>query len=238
MESIINPTTNHVISFTEWQNNPDYNSLYVWYHITADSKPFYIGRGRASYAWDKTFGLIWEKYVADFLGGEYYIFIQKYNLDNEESEHLIDSGLQKYHSTLLNTGNFYRPINMIALERRNSVAQELKPLYNKYDDIKKFSSDEELISLCKTALYLQYELSNTQIETGLYGEMLNCFPSSGINMFFITPLLKSLIKLNKIDEANKELNLFLETKNAVNYLSSPSILGLQKRINAKLAKPV
>ncbi len=231
------PANKHATSLTEWKSNPHYNSLYVWCHINADGKPFYIGRGRASYAWDKTFGLVWEKYVSDYLGGEYYIVIEKYNLDDYESEYLIDSGLKNYSSTILNTNNIYRCVDLMAIDRRKFLKAELKPLYGNFNNIKKNGTNEELVILCKTALALQYKLSVLQVETGLYGEILNLFPTADINLFFIVPYISGLLKLNQFNEAKAELDLFLETKSAANYLSSSRILALQKRINKKNISP-
>ena len=223
------PTKENSISLEAWRKNPHFNNLHVWYHVTGDDRPFYVGRGRGAYAWERPLGFLWKKFVEDYLGGEYYVVISGTNLSDHDSSELIEYSLAQYHSTLLNRVNFYRPCNSGELDLRDHLNSELSPLYQSLKDL---TDRIDIIDLCRTANNLQRKLDNVQTETGLYGDVLSTFPTSAVNMYFVKPLVEALLDEGLKEEAALELEQFLQCKGAVNYEHSATIVKLKKQVAA------
>ena len=195
------------VSQSVWMSGPSRDELHVWLHVTDDGDPFFVGRGRGATAWTRNGGLAWEWFVREELGGSYHVVIPARGLDEQGSQALVDAVMSKHWDKLLNQYNAYRPSGR-DMDRRWELQAKVKPFY---DAVRDADSDERRVVLSSEALRLQYEATSIQAEEGRFGEVLRKMGADrATNVFFIKPLIESLMRLGRVDVARQELKKFKE----------------------------
>lgn len=216
--------TANAVRESEWLSGPHRSSLYVWLHIDDMGAPFYVGRGKGATAWERNGDPAWDYYVTHRLGGCYHVIIPAYDLDDQQSEVILEKYLGAYGPTLLNQSNHNRGMDFAAYARRRPLDQKLRPLYALLPNAEKI---EQRIMLAKQGIDLQYEINDIRLETGLFGEVLREMGADcSINMFFIKPLVEGLVESGRPAEALASLAEFLAK--APHHASTPTVQRLQK----------
>lgn len=216
--------TTNTVRESEWLSGPHRSSLYVWLHIDDTGAPFYVGRGRGKTAWERNGGPAWAHYVTHRLGGCYHVVIPAYDLDDQQSEAILEEYLSVYGPTLLNQSNYNRGMDLAAYARRRPLDQELRPLYALLPNTETI---EQRIMLARRGIELQYEINDIRLETGLFGEVLREMGADcSINMFFIKPLVEGLVESGRPEEARASLANFLGK--APHHAGAPTMQRLQK----------
>ena len=196
------------VSRSAWMAGPSRDELHVWLHVTDEGEPFFVGRGRGATAWERNGGLAWEWFVREELGGSYHVVIPASDLDERGSQILVDAVMSAHWDKLLNQYNIHRPAGGPDSDRRWEIIGQLKPYY---DQVKQTEDDELRAKLALEAQELQYEASTIRVEQGRFGEVLQKMNADrATNVYFIKPLIESLMRLGRVEEARQQMARFKE----------------------------
>ncbi|MBD9437345.1 hypothetical protein IB223_14675 [Pseudoxanthomonas sp. PXM03] len=196
------------VSRSAWMSGPSRDELHVWLHVTDDGEPFFVGRGRGATAWERNGGLAWEWFVREELGGSYHVVIPASDLNERGSQILVDAVMCSHWDKLLNQSNIHRPAGGPDSDRRWEALGNLKPCY---EAVKQAGNDELRARLALEAQELQYLAANFRMEQGRFGEVLHKMKADrATNMFFIKPLIESLMRLGRVEDARHQMARFKE----------------------------
>lgn len=101
------------------QDNPRGN--YVYAHLDANGKIFYIGKGVRRRAWSPDRHPLWSRYVEKHLGGVFRVQIIQDNLSPDEAERLEGDWIAQCSANLVNWFNMGRDTDFKALERFHAL---------------------------------------------------------------------------------------------------------------------
>ena len=205
------------VSRSAWMAGPHRDELHVWLHVSDGGEPFFVGRGRGATAWERNGGPAWEWFVREELGGSYHVVIPASDLDERGSQILVDAVMSTHWDKLLNQYNIHRPAGGSVSDRRCEAIGRIKPYY---ESVKQADNDELRARLASEAQELQYLASSFRMEQGRFGEVLHKMQADrATNMFFIKPLIESLMRLGRVEEARQQMARFKELA-PVEYRSS------------------
>ncbi|WP_454868460.1 hypothetical protein [Pseudomonas farris] len=201
--------------------SPDANQVsprgnYVYAHYDDKGTPFYIGKGNARRAWDKSRHQLWHRYVERHLKNKYTIRILADNLSPEQAESLEDEWIAQETDTLVNWINFGRKTDFDALNKYHALRNANRELIVSTRSLEK--SDPELaISRYYKVIANTEAYASLKLEHGLIGllrdEEQNEFGYSG-ELLALDRLTLCLTRLGRALEARTAAEEYFATYRA------------------------
>jgi hypothetical protein len=204
---------------------------YVYAHVTANGKYFYIGKGTGDRAWsaDSRHSL-WYRYVRTRLKGEFSVLILQDNLSSEESEGLESEWIAQCSDTLVNWFNMGRATDLEALDKHNRLRDANRSLIQKAKAIEKCNLEQaaamyvQAIESIRAYAFISYD-------KGLIGQLLEEeaaeFGTSG-EIEAIDRLSMCLIKIGKPEDAARHADSYFALYRRD--LHRPAVVRIAKRI--------
>jgi hypothetical protein len=191
------------------QENPRGN--YVYAHLDASGKIFYVGKGTGRRAWSAERHPLWHRYVRTRLTGQYQVQILQDNLTTEESERVEAAWIDQTSDQIVNWQNVGRKTDFQALDRYHALRDANRALIVQAKSVEKTDLEQAVvmylraIDAIKGYASISYEeglvaqlLREEADELGQYGELEA-----------LDRLTLCLVKLKRLDEAAKQVASYL-----------------------------
>jgi len=152
------------------QKNPRRN--YVYAHMDAGGKIFYVGNGAKERAWSTDRHPLWHRYVEGHLAGHYRVCILRDNLSREEAEDLEASWIAQCSPDLVNWVNMGRDLDYKRLELFHTLRNANRSLIQRAKAMEK-ADLEKAASEYVRAINAIGQYASITYEKGLIGQLLD-----------------------------------------------------------------
>ena len=188
------------------QENP--RRSYVYAHLDATGKIFYIGKGVGRRAWSPDRHPLWHRYVGKHLEGHFQVRILRDNLSEQEAEEVEAAWIAQCSADLVNWVNMGRVTNLQALAQFHKLRDANRDLILQAKIIEK-SNPEQAAIMYVQAIEAIKEYAFIDYEEGLVGQLLSEeddeFGKNG-EIEALDRLTMCLINLNRSAEAVQYTN--------------------------------
>lgn len=153
------------------QSNP--RGCYVYAHVDAKGAFFYIGKGKARRAWDRTARhALWHRYVEKHLNNAFSVVILADGLDDETAEGLENQWVAQEGERLVNWVNYGRQQDYAAIERFHALRNANRQKIAAAKALEK-AEPEKAVELLLEAIDTIAAYATMKLESGLVGTLLD-----------------------------------------------------------------
>ena len=217
------------------QENPCRN--YVYAHVDAEGRIFYIGKGVRRRAWSRERRhSLWFRYIEKHLGGNFQVRILQDNLSPEEAVEREADWMAKCGSDLVNWVNMGRDTDLQELERFHALRNANRVLIQQGKAMEK-SDLERAVAMYIHAIESIREYERICYEKGLIAQLLE-EEKAEVGRFgeveVIDRLTICLIKLGRAEDAARHAESYFAIYRGD--LQRAAFMRISKRIEKALAR--
>ena len=221
--------------------DPDADQLhprgyYVYAHVDAAGRKFYIGKGTQRRAWSEDRHPLWHRYVGNHLKGQYTVRILRDNLSSEESEELEADWIAQCSDTVVNWVNAGRATDFEALAKYHRLRDANRALIESAKAVER-TDLASAISVYRQVIDAIAEYATISYESGIVGQLLAEESAElGINgeLEALDRLTLCLARLGRAEEAARETEKYFAPYRRDLQLSGAARIA--KRVEKALAK--
>ena len=188
------------------QENP--RRYYVYAHVDAAGRIFYVGQGKGRRAWSKDRHPLWHRYVEKHLGGQLQVLVIQDNLSEEESQELEAHWIEQCEDCVVNWNGSKDDLQ--AIERYNSLRDANRNLILQAKSTEK-SGLEKAVEMYVRAIEAIKEYASISYRGGLVGQLLR-EEEEDLGKFgeieALDRLTLCLVKLKRQGDAAKHVNSY------------------------------
>ena len=210
------------------------NDYYVYFHRDGAGNIFYVGKGTGRRAWSANRHSVWQKYVAEHLGGKYSVEIFRDGLIESDADALEGQLIAQFGDQLVNWINPSRKFDYEVLETYHRLRDANKRWV---EDTKQIESSDPAgaVERYRTALTRMREYEAMSLEHGLISE-IGGGPDWG-DPNILNRLTRCLQKLKRYSEVMAETELyFADFPSARNMAIGKQIMARAEKACGKLQK--
>jgi hypothetical protein len=155
--------------------------FYVYAHVDTAGSVFYIGKGTGRRAWSPKRHLVWEKYVAERLGGRYEVKILHNGLTQDEAEAVEWELIDELGPQLVNWVNYGRQFDYPANEKYWKDKKANQQFVAATRRIERTDLGRAIVRY-KTAMAKMYEYEAIVRERGLVADLMEGEYTGDLNL--------------------------------------------------------
>jgi hypothetical protein len=144
---------------------------YVYAHVDAAGKVFYVGKGRGQRAWSTDRHPLWQRYVEKHLGSIYQVKILQDNLSDPEADQVEAAWIAQHSENLVNWINMGRSIDIQLINYYHAVRNANRAVIQRARSVEKLDL-QQAVSLYLQAIAAIPDYALISYESGLVGELL------------------------------------------------------------------
>jgi hypothetical protein len=210
--------------------------FYVYAHLDAAGRIFYVGKGTGRRAWSDDRHPLWHRYVDKHLHGHYTVKILRDNLSSDDSEELEADWIAHCSDTVVNWVNAGRSTDFESLANYHRLRNTNRALIEAAKS-KEHTNLEKAVMDYRRAIDAIAEYATISYENGLVGQLLAEESAElGVNgeLLVLDRLTLCLTRLGRAEEAARESEKYFARYRRDLQLSGAE--RISKRIEKALAK--